>query len=145
MPMDERPVPGVGVILLEGDSVLLVQRSNQPGAGLWAVPGGKVRWGETLADAARREAQEETGLEVEVGPVFWVGESIGDGDPPDWHFVLIDFLASVAGGELQPGSDAAAVRWVRLDEADELPLTPTMRPLLASLREGGSPWAIMKG
>ena len=67
------------MILLEGDSVLLVKRAHDPGAGKWAVPGGKVRWGETLAAAAGREALEETGLEVEEGPVFWVGEGIGDG------------------------------------------------------------------
>ena len=132
------------MILLEGDSVLLVKRAHDPGAGKWAVPGGKVRWGETLAAAAGREALEETGLEVEVGPVFWVGEGIGDGDPVPWHFVLIDFLATVVGGSLQPGSDAAEVRWVRLDETDVLPLTATMRPLLDSLRQGGSPWEMMK-
>jgi ADP-ribose pyrophosphatase YjhB (NUDIX family) len=143
--MDDRPVPGVGVILLQGDSVLLVQRAHEPGAGKWAVPGGKVRWGESLAAAAKREAMEETGLEVEVGPVFWVGEGIGEGDPVPWHYVLIDFLASVTGGELSPGSDAAAVRWVSLKDTDDLPLTDSMRPLLASLREGGSPWAMMQG
>jgi ADP-ribose pyrophosphatase YjhB (NUDIX family) len=141
--MDERPVPGVGVIILDGESVLLVRRAHEPGAGRWAVPGGKVGWGETLADAARREALEETGLEVEVGSVFWVGEGIGEGDPAPWHYVLIDFLASIVGGDLRPGSDAAEVRWVRLDETDDLPLTDSMRPLLASLRTGGSPWEMM--
>lgn len=115
--------------------VLLVQRKRHPGAGLWAVPGGKVELGETLAATARREMSEETGLEVEVGEVVWVGESVGPGTPPEWHFVLIDFLATVIGGELEPGDDAAAAGWFTYDEATALPLTPTMPPLLEALVE----------
>ncbi len=82
-----------------------------------------------------REAREETGYDVELGPVVWVGESMGPGEPPEWHYVLIDFLAKVIGGVLEPGDDAAEARWVDFDEARRLDLTYTMLPLLDVLED----------
>lgn len=129
------PVPGVGVAVLEGDEILLVKRGRQPGQGLWAVPGGKVQYGESLREAARREVLEETGLEIEVGRVVWVGESIGEGDPPAWHYALIDFVGRVVGGQLSAADDADDARWVAIERAKELPLVPTMPSLLDALTE----------
>lgn len=126
----EHPVVGVGVVLVEDGRILLIQRGREPRKGLWAVPGGKVRHGEPMKDAARREMMEETGLEVEVGGVVWVGEVIEDGH----HLVLIDFSGTRTGGELRPGDDADDVRWVALDEAAEYPLTLTMHDLVDTLR-----------
>jgi ADP-ribose pyrophosphatase YjhB (NUDIX family) len=122
------------VAVLEEGRLLLVRRGREPGAGLWAVPGGKVRLGETLVEAAAREVREETGIEVEVGPVCWVGESIGPGDPPAWHYTLIDFLGARRGGDLRTGSDAAAAAWVPLDEVLGYQLTSTMPALVEILR-----------
>jgi 8-oxo-dGTP diphosphatase len=124
------PVVGVGVVVIDQDRILLVQRSKDPGRGLWAVPGGKVELGEPLRDAARREVAEETGLTVEVGEVVWVGEVIDDAN----HIVLIDFSGSVVSGELSPADDAADARWVLLDDAPGYPLTPTMYDLVGTLR-----------
>lgn len=111
----------------------MVERGGGAGKGLWAVPGGKVRWGETWRDAARREAREETGLEVEIGRVAWVGEAVGPGDPPAWHFAMVDFWAEVIGGELRAGDDAADVRWVCKQQIHRYPLVSTMFSLLEIL------------
>ena len=121
------------MVIVDRRRLLLVQRGQGAGAGLWAVPGGRVRWGETWREAARREAREETGLEVEIGAVAWVGEAVGPGRPPDWHFTLVDFWAEVTGGELRAGDDASDARWVPLDEVREYPLVPSMFSLLEEL------------
>jgi ADP-ribose pyrophosphatase YjhB (NUDIX family) len=115
--------------MVQDGQILLVKRGREPGRGLWAVPGGKVEPGEPMKEAARREALEETGLDVEVGEVIWVGEHIDDAH----HIVLIDFDGRVVGGTLRPGDDAEDVRWVPLQDAKEYPLTPTMHQLVDSL------------
>lgn len=118
--------------------LLLVRRGREPGRGLWAVPGGKVEAGEEVRTAARREVAEETGLEVEIEDVVWVGESIGPGDPPAWHYVLIDFVGRMtAEGDAVAADDAAEVGWFTDEEARRLPLTPTMPGLLDKLVEAG--------
>lgn len=115
---------------MEDGEILLVQRGRDPGRGLWAVPGGKVRHGEPMKAAARREVLEETGLEVEVGEVVWVGEYIEG----EHHIVLIDFAGTVVGGELKAADDAQDARWVPLETASEHPLTTTMYDLVDTLR-----------
>lgn len=128
------PKTAVGVVVIEENRLLLIQRGNDPYLGCWAVPGGKVEWGETLAAAAAREAREETGLSVDVGGVAWVGETMSPGGAiPVHHIVLIDFNATVVGGVLAAGSDAADAAFVPLAEARQLPLTPTMHELLDHL------------
>ena len=112
---------------------MLVKRGRGANAGLWAIPGGKVDYGETMRAAAVREVREETGLEIELGDVVWVGDAFGPGDPPAWHYTLVDYRASKTGGVLVAADDADAVAWVPLTEVHELPLTPTMPDLVSLL------------
>lgn len=130
MPAADQPVLGVGAVIIEDDELLVVKRGREPGRGLWAVPGGKVRRGETLAAAAARETYEETGLRVEVGEVVWVGELIDE----THHLVLIDLRATVQSGALRAADDALEVAWMPIDDPGDLSLTLTMHQLLDTLR-----------
>jgi 8-oxo-dGTP diphosphatase len=110
----ERPIIGVGAVIVKDDHVLLVRRATEPLKGEWSVPGGALELGEKLRDGAAREALEETGLLVEAGEVLDVFDSIftdADGRT-QFHYVLIDFLCRPVAGEAVAGSDVSEVRWV---------------------------------
>jgi acetyl-CoA carboxylase carboxyl transferase subunit beta len=124
------PILGAGVVIVADGAILLVQRGHEPQLGRWSVPGGRVEPGETLQQAAAREAYEETGLEVRIGAELW-SLTIPDGDRT---FEVHDFAATVTGGMLRAGDDAADVRWIRFDELDQWPLT---EDLLGYLTRGG--------
>jgi mutator protein MutT len=114
----ERPILGVGAIIEDGGRVLLVERGGEPLRGQWSLPGGVVEAGETLADAARREVLEETGLQVEPVRIVEVFERImrdAEGRA-EYHYVLIDYLCRALSGELRPGDDVSRARWVPRSE-----------------------------
>ncbi len=106
---------------MENDRVLLVRRANEPLKGEWSLPGGAVEVGETLRAAVAREVLEETGVEVEVGPIVEVLDRIRP-DPDGrvrYHYVLIDYLCHPIGGALACASDAVDVAWADVTELDE--------------------------
>ena len=106
------PIVAVGVIIREGDRIVLARRGKEPAMGLWTFPGGAVELGESLGDAARREAWEETGLRIEVGEVAIVLDHVvrDDGGRVRYHYVIVDYFARPVGGSLRPGTDASEVR-----------------------------------
>ena len=121
----DRPVVGVGAVVLDGGRVLLVKRGHEPLKGEWSLPGGKVELGETLEAAIAREVLEETGLAVEVGPVIEVFDRIyraPDGRV-EYHYVLVDYLCHSIGDRITSGSDADEVRWVATDDLAAYRLT----------------------
>ena len=133
----ERPIVAVGAIVLDGARVLLVKRGQEPLKGQWSLPGGAVETGETLQAALAREVREETCLDVEVGPVVEVLDSIrlDAGGRPEYHYVIIDFACRVRAGT-SSGTDAAAVEWVEAADLERYQVTPTaiavIRKALAS-------------
>ena len=124
----ERPIVAVGAVILDGDRVLLIQRGQEPLKGEWSLPGGAVEIGETLAAALVREVREETSLDVVVGPVVDVLDSIRrdvDGRT-EYHYIIIDYACRVRADTstaATPGTDAAGARWVLVDELDRYRLT----------------------
>jgi ADP-ribose pyrophosphatase YjhB (NUDIX family) len=119
-----RPIVGVGVVVWHQDRVLLVRRGKAPRSGQWSLPGGAQRLGETLAEAARREVEEEVGLEVTLGDIVATLDLI-ERDPQDrvrYHYTLVDFVAEAPSGALRPGSDAADARWFTIAEVEALGL-----------------------
>jgi 8-oxo-dGTP diphosphatase len=125
----------VGVVVVRDGRLLLIQRGREPGRGLWSLPGGMVDLGETMQEAAAREALEETGLHVEVGEVYWTVDAIrrdAEGRV-QYHNVIVDFIATAPDGEPACADDAMDVRWVGPDDVEGLPLTPTMWRLVEKL------------
>jgi mutator protein MutT len=105
----DRPYVGVGAVVVDSGRVLIVKRRFEPLAGQWSLPGGAVEVGETLQSSIARELLEETGLEVEVGPVIEVFDRIAHDEEGRvrYHFVLVDYLCWPIAGALSPGSDVA--------------------------------------
>jgi 8-oxo-dGTP diphosphatase len=114
----DRPIVGVGAVIVDGARVLLVRRGNEPLKGEWSVPGGAVELGETLQTAVAREVREETGLDVDVGPIVEVLDRIriDASGRAQYHYVLVDFLCRPRGGSLACASDAEDVTWAALTE-----------------------------
>lgn len=120
----DRPLIGVGSIIIENDRVVLVKRAHPPIEGQWSIPGGVLEVGELVREAAVREAREETGLIVEPDELLGVFDRVlRDPDKRvQYHYVLIDFLCRRTGGQLLAASDAAEVQWFTPAELPSLNL-----------------------
>jgi ADP-ribose pyrophosphatase YjhB (NUDIX family) len=120
----DRPIAGVGAVVIADGRVLLIRRGAAPRAGHWSLPGGAQEIGETYAEACAREVREETGLEIEVLGLIDVVDSISrdESGRVRYHYLLADVLARPRGGTLKAGGDVADARWFAEDEACALPL-----------------------
>jgi mutator protein MutT len=113
------------VVRNERGEVLLVRRANEPGRGLWSLPGGRLEPGEDARTCAAREVLEETGLVVDVGTELLTVE-IGAYD-------VTDFSATVVSGELRAGDDASDVQWTAVGDLPSIELTPALLEALPAL------------
>lgn len=111
-----KPMLGVLAIVIRGDEVLLVQRKNDPDAGLWGFPGGRLEYGETLEQGACRELLEETGLTATAQRFLDLQEVItpphAGGDTPAYHYVLAGIQCRYEQGEPIADDDALDARFV---------------------------------
>lgn len=128
----EHPRVGVGAVVIREGRVLLVRRGAAPASGLWAIPGGGLRLGETLQKGAEREILEETGIVIRAGePIFTCDSIIRDEEGRlRFHYVIVDMAADYINGDAKAADDALEARWISPEELQDLAVTKTTLKLL---------------
>ena len=135
----ERPVVGIGGVIIDRGRTLLIRRGSEPLRGEWSIPGGTLELGETLEEGVARELLEETGVAVRVLELIEVFDRIyldsgttggRDGEKPRFHYVIADYLCEVINGEARAGSDVTDVAFAREDELAGFHLTETATRIL---------------
>jgi 8-oxo-dGTP diphosphatase len=128
----ERPLIGVGAVIVDKGRVVVIKRGSPPLLGEWSIPGGLLELGETVRQGVEREALEETGLVVEAGELLGVFDRIvpDDAGKIRFHYVLLDYLCRPVSGSLHAGHDAADAKWMTLDELRDFPMVETTKKLL---------------
>jgi 8-oxo-dGTP diphosphatase len=120
----DRPIVGVGGVVVHKNRVLLVRRGTAPLKGRWSIPGGMLELGEDLAAGVRRELREETGLDVQpLAMVAAVDRIERQGPRVKYHYVIVDYACRLKKGQLRPASDVLDARWVRREELSKYRLT----------------------
>lgn len=134
-----QPIVGVGAVIVQDGKLVLIRRGVEPDKGRWSIPGGGVELGETVGDAAVREAKEECGLDIELledRPMDALDKMVpGEKGRLKYHYVLLQFLARPKGGTLKPTSDATEARWVPLEEVERYNLTDSFRAFFKKHRK----------
>lgn len=132
-----RPLVGVAAVVFRGERVLLVRRGTPPRQGEWSLPGGLQQLGETVAEAARREVREETGIDADpIGLVDVVDliERTAPEAPATYHYTLVEMLAVWRRGEAEAGDDAADVAWFDPERVPALGLWSETARIIALAR-----------
>ena len=129
-----RPVLGGAAVVIHDGRVVLIRRGKAPSAGEWSIPGGAVELGESVEAALRREVREETGLDIAVGRFLEVFERVEHDDDRAvrFHFVVLDYAATVISGTLCAGDDAADVALVDPADLDRYALADTVRRVISA-------------
>jgi ADP-ribose pyrophosphatase len=128
----DHPRVAIGAVVFKNNEVLLVRRGKAPSQDLWAIPGGKVRLGESLKQAAEREIKEETGIMIRARePVFTFDHvEYDEHDRIRFHYVIVDLIADYLAGQPTPGDDALEARWVSPGELKRLKVSKKTLELL---------------
>jgi 8-oxo-dGTP diphosphatase len=134
----DRPLVGVGGVVIESGRALLIRRGTEPLLGEWSIPGGTLELGETLEQGVARELLEETGLKVRVIELIEVFDRIyvqtagseGVKKGPRFHYVIVDYLCERVGGNAAAGSDVTEVAFAREEELERFALTETATRIL---------------
>lgn len=121
------PVPGVGILIEVDGGIVLIQRGHPPHQGEWTLPSGFIEADESAEEAAVREAEEETGLKVEIIEMMGIN-SFPEGPPVSG--IMIFYRMRPIAGKLRAGDDASDAR---VFQPDEIPLLPfrTHREIIA--------------
>ncbi len=134
----DRPVVGIGGVVIERGQTVLIRRGSEPLLGQWSIPGGSLEIGESLQTGVARELLEETGLEVRVLDVIEVFDRIFPGEPgqagqvrgPRFHYVIVDYLCERISGQPHAGGDVTDVAFASENELEKFQLTETATRVL---------------
>jgi 8-oxo-dGTP diphosphatase len=121
----DRPIVGVGGVVISDGRVLLVRRGTPPSLNEWSIPGGVLEAGEPLAEGVRRELAEETGLDVHVGAFLDVFERIdldSDGKARH-HYIILDYICEKIDGKAKAASDVTELAWATPEDLARYSLT----------------------
>lgn len=131
----DRPIVGIGAVVVHEGRVLLVRRGAAPSRGLWAVPGGSLELGETLQQGAEREILEETGVTIRArDPIYAFDFFERDGDGRiRFHFVIVDLAADYIRGNAKGADDALEARWLAPEDLEGLPVSKNTLKLLRAV------------
>lgn len=124
----ERPIVGVGGVVISDGRTLLIRRGHAPLQGEWSIPGGTLELGETLIEGVERELLEETAINVRVVDLIEVFDRVfrDEAGRTQYHFVILDYLCELLGGEARAGSDVTDVAWVSQADLGRYSLSPTV-------------------
>jgi 8-oxo-dGTP diphosphatase len=133
----DQPVVGIGAVIVSDCKIALIKRGNEPSRGKWTIPGGLVDLGESLEAAVIRETKEETCLDVDNPRLIGVVDNVelDEAGKVKYHYVIIDYLVHVKGGDIQAASDAAELQWVPFGEVEDYNLTASFRFFFRKNRE----------
>ena len=135
----DRPVVGIGGVVIDHGRALLVRRGCEPLLGEWSIPGGALELGESLQAGVARELLEETGIEVRALDLIEVFDRIypeegaansASNQKPRFHYVIADYLCERLGGEPRAGSDVTDVAFASEEELPRFHLTETATRVL---------------
>jgi 8-oxo-dGTP diphosphatase len=135
----EKPMVGIGGVIIDGGRTLLIRRGSEPLRGEWSIPGGTLELGETLEEGVARELLEETGVYVRVLELIEVFDRIylddaatggGNRKKPRFHYVIVDYLCERISGEPRAGSDVTDVAFASEEELAKFSLTETATRIL---------------
>ena len=128
----DRPVVGVGGVIVDRGRAVLIRRGSEPLLGEWSIPGGALEIGETLQEGVARELLEETGLVVRVLDLIEVFDRVypanssgisADKQRPRFHYVIVDYLCQRVAGEAHAGSDVTDLAFASEEELSKFKLT----------------------
>jgi len=135
----DRPRIGVAAVVIKDNKVLLVKRGITPSKGLWAIPGGNMKLGETMKETAEREILEETGISIEAKDPIYAFDFMERDDEGRlrFHYVVVDLLAEYISGEPKGADDALEARWLSWEELPALPVSKNTLTLLRKISFNG--------
>lgn len=131
----DRPIVGVGAVVIRDGKILLVKRGVAPSKGLWAIPGGALELGETLQQGAEREILEETGVVIRAREPVYTFDFFerADNGRIRFHFVIVDVAADYISGDVKGADDALDARWLTPADLDRMPVAQNTLKLLKAV------------